>query len=75
MYLSFNMYFIFKVIRPAFSQWKNAGHVKSIAAGEFHALYLTTQGHLYSSGNNDEGQLGRSLEKTDDKYPGTDLIL
>lgn len=44
--------------------------MKAIAAGEFHALYLTSQGHLYSCGNNDVGQLGRHQETDEGKYPG-----
>lgn len=44
--------------------------MKAIAAGEFHTMYLTSSGTLYSCGNNEVGQLGRHTEKTEGKYPG-----
>lgn len=57
------------VIRPTLSKWKDASHIRSIAAGEFHALYLTKQGNLYSCGNNEVGQLGRIDDRSKSNYP------
>ncbi|XP_053604119.1 probable E3 ubiquitin-protein ligase HERC4 isoform X3 [Plodia interpunctella] len=57
------------VIKPTLSKWKESNHVWSVSAGEFHALYLTQGGHLYSCGSNEVGQLGRHTEK-DGKSPG-----
>ncbi|XP_047510210.1 probable E3 ubiquitin-protein ligase HERC4 isoform X1 [Pieris napi] len=59
------------IIKPTISKWKESGHVQSVAAGEFHSLYLTNIGHLYSCGNNDVGQLGRHTKDDDGKYPGS----
>lgn len=41
-----------------------------MAAGEFHTMYLTNTGHLYSCGNNEVGQLGRHTENREGKTPG-----
>ncbi|CAH2071120.1 unnamed protein product, partial [Iphiclides podalirius] len=60
------------VIKPTLSNWKESNHLQLVAAGEFHTLYLTNQGHLYSCGNNDVGQLGRQTESTDGESP--DLV-
>ncbi|CAB3239386.1 unnamed protein product [Arctia plantaginis] len=57
------------VIRPTLSKWKESNHMKAIAAGEFHTMYLTSSGTLYSCGNNEVGQLGRHTEKTEGKHP------
>lgn len=57
------------VIKPTLSTWKESSHIKIIAAGEFHTMYLTINGHLYSCGNNEVGQLGRYTEKTEGKFP------
>ncbi|XP_013200731.1 probable E3 ubiquitin-protein ligase HERC4 [Amyelois transitella] len=57
------------VIKPTLSKWKESTHIWSVTAGEFHALYLTQGGHLYSCGSNEVGQLGRHTEK-DGKSPG-----
>ncbi|XP_041971239.1 probable E3 ubiquitin-protein ligase HERC4 isoform X2 [Aricia agestis] len=57
------------VIKPTLSNWKESQHVQSVAAGEFHTLYLTDVGHLYSCGSNDVGQLGRQTEAVDGKCP------
>ncbi|XP_038223084.1 probable E3 ubiquitin-protein ligase HERC4 isoform X2 [Zerene cesonia] len=57
------------VIKPTFSKWKESSHIQFVAAGEFHTLYLTNVGHLYSCGNNDVGQLGRHTKEEDGKYP------
>ncbi|CAK1546181.1 unnamed protein product [Leptosia nina] len=57
------------VIKPTLSKWKESSHINSVAAGEFHTLYLTNVGHLYSCGNNDVGQLGRHTQEDDGKYP------
>ncbi|CAH0605431.1 unnamed protein product [Chrysodeixis includens] len=57
------------VIRPTLSKWRESNHLKSVAAGEFHSLYLTNSGHLYSCGNNDVGQLGRNTDHKEGKIP------
>lgn len=59
-----------QVIKPTISNWKESSHLQSIAAGEFHSLYLTNVGHLYSCGNNDVGQLGRHTQNNNGKNPG-----
>lgn len=59
-----------QVIKPTLSKWRESNHIQSIAAGEFHTLYLTNNGHLYSCGNNEVGQLGRYTESKDGKNPG-----
>lgn len=59
-----------QVIKPTLSKWKESSHIKHVAAGEFHTLYLTNLGQLYSSGSNEVGQLGRSTENNEDKSPG-----
>lgn len=64
-----------QVIRPTLSKWRESNHVKSVAAGEFHSLYLTNSGHLYSCGNNDVGQLGRHTDHKEGKAPGNNIIL
>ncbi|GBP76331.1 E3 ISG15--protein ligase Herc6, partial [Eumeta japonica] len=46
------------IIKPTLSKWEECNRIRSVAAGEFHVLYLTTQGKLYSCGNNEVGQLG-----------------
>ncbi|XP_048479250.1 probable E3 ubiquitin-protein ligase HERC4 [Plutella xylostella] len=58
------------VIKPTLSKWEESGHIKSVSAGEFHVLYLTSQGRLYSCGNNEVGQLGRSAQNSEGKHPG-----
>ncbi|XP_068631040.1 probable E3 ubiquitin-protein ligase HERC4 isoform X2 [Battus philenor] len=60
------------VIKPTLSKWKESNHLQIIAAGEFHTLYLTNHGHLYSVGSNDVGQLGRQTENVDGETP--DLV-
>ncbi|VVC96743.1 unnamed protein product [Leptidea sinapis] len=57
------------VIKPTLSKWKESSHIQSVAAGQFHTLYLTNVGHLYSCGNNDVGQLGRHAASDDGKTP------
>ncbi|XP_063377365.1 probable E3 ubiquitin-protein ligase HERC4 [Cydia fagiglandana] len=57
------------VLKPTFSKWSESNHVQTVTAGEFHALYLTSNGHLYSCGNNDVGQLGRHTSSLDGSYP------
>jgi alpha-tubulin suppressor-like RCC1 family protein len=37
--------------------------ITEISAGQSHSLFLTSEGHVYSCGNNDKGQLG--LDSTD----------
>ncbi|XP_050667406.1 probable E3 ubiquitin-protein ligase HERC4 isoform X2 [Leptidea sinapis] len=59
------------VIKPTLSKWKESSHIQSVAAGQFHTLYLTNVGHLYSCGNNDVGQLGRHAASDDGKTPGS----
>ncbi|XP_026322032.1 probable E3 ubiquitin-protein ligase HERC4 isoform X2 [Hyposmocoma kahamanoa] len=58
------------IIKPTLSKWKESNHLKTVAAGEFHALYLTQGGLLYTCGNNEVGQLGRGTHKGDSKIPG-----
>ncbi|CAG4993690.1 unnamed protein product [Parnassius apollo] len=60
------------VIKPTLSKWKESNHLQLVAAGEFHTLYLTNHGHLYSCGSNDVGQLGRQTESSDGESP--DLV-
>ncbi|XP_073943044.1 HECT and RLD domain containing E3 ubiquitin ligase 4 isoform X2 [Choristoneura fumiferana] len=57
------------VIRPTLSKWRESSHVRMVTTGEFHALYLTSQGHLFSCGNNDVGQLGRHTSTTEGESP------
>ncbi|CAH0729413.1 unnamed protein product, partial [Brenthis ino] len=57
------------VIKPTLSRWSESGHVHFVAAGEFHTLYLTKLGHLYSCGSNEVGQLGRQTESNEGKTP------
>ncbi|XP_072939555.1 probable E3 ubiquitin-protein ligase HERC4 isoform X2 [Epargyreus clarus] len=57
------------VIKPTLSKWRESNHIKAVAAGEFHTLYLTNVGHLYSCGSNEVGQLGRHTKDTDGKNP------
>lgn len=59
-----------QVIKPTLSKWKESDHIQAVAAGEFHSLYLSNSGHLYSCGNNDVGQLGRQTESDNGKNPG-----
>ncbi|XP_047528623.1 probable E3 ubiquitin-protein ligase HERC4 isoform X1 [Vanessa atalanta] len=63
------------VIRPTLSKWKESKHIKCVAAGDFHTLYLTKFGHLYSRGCNELGQLGRQIENNKDKPPDIEIIL
>lgn len=58
------------VIKPTLSKWKESNHIKHVDAGEFHTLYLTNNGHLYSCGSNEVGQLGRQIVSTDGNSPG-----
>ncbi|XP_023933810.2 probable E3 ubiquitin-protein ligase HERC4 isoform X2 [Bicyclus anynana] len=60
------------VIKPTLSKWSESNHIQCIEAGQFHTLYLTTAGHLYSCGSNEVGQLGRSTAKGDKCQP--DLV-
>ncbi|XP_021187331.1 probable E3 ubiquitin-protein ligase HERC3 isoform X2 [Helicoverpa armigera] len=57
------------VIKPTLSKWRESNHIKSVAAGEFHSMYLTNTGHLYSCGNNEVGQLGRHTDNREGKTP------
>ncbi|CAH0763694.1 unnamed protein product [Diatraea saccharalis] len=58
------------IIKPMLSKWKESNHIRGIAAGEFHTLYLTNQGNLYSCGSNEVGQLGRNTDSKEGKIPG-----
>lgn len=72
-YISDNVHFsIFfeQVIKPTLSKWAESGKIHFVAAGEFHTLYLTKKGHLYSCGSNEVGQLGRQTESNDGQMPG-----
>ncbi|XP_052749366.1 probable E3 ubiquitin-protein ligase HERC4 isoform X2 [Galleria mellonella] len=60
------------VIKPTLSKWSESHHVRCIAAGEFFVLYLTNQGHLYSCGSNEAGQLGRHTDSNEGRMP--DLV-
>ncbi|XP_049870394.1 probable E3 ubiquitin-protein ligase HERC4 [Pectinophora gossypiella] len=57
------------IIKPTLSKWRESSHLKLVAAGEFHTLYLTSQGSLYSCGSNEVGQLGRNSHGKDGKSP------
>ncbi|KAJ8727556.1 hypothetical protein PYW07_001675 [Mythimna separata] len=57
------------VIKPTLSKWRESNHIKAVAAGEFHTMYLTNTGHLYSCGNNEVGQLGRHTDNREGKTP------
>ncbi|KAI5632182.1 regulator of chromosome condensation (RCC1) repeat domain-containing protein [Phthorimaea operculella] len=57
------------IIKPTLSKWREAKNVRLAAAGEFHALYLTKEGGLFSCGNNDVGQLGRHSPNKEAKIP------
>ncbi|XP_050562405.1 probable E3 ubiquitin-protein ligase HERC3 isoform X1 [Spodoptera frugiperda] len=57
------------VIKPTLSKWRESNHIKAVAAGEFHTMYLTNSGHLYSCGNNEVGQLGRHTDNREGKTP------
>ncbi|KAJ0178719.1 hypothetical protein K1T71_005494 [Dendrolimus kikuchii] len=58
------------IIKPTLSKWKESNHVKYVDAGEFYSLFLTNNGHLYSCGSNEVGQLGRHTATTEGKIPG-----
>lgn len=62
------------MIKPTLTKWKESNHLKSVAAGEFHSLYLSNAGHVYSCGSNDVGQLGRQTENQEGKSPGTHVL-
>ncbi|KAM3967385.1 HECT and RLD domain containing E3 ubiquitin ligase 4 [Aphomia sociella] len=57
------------VIKPTLSKWRESQHIKCVAAGEFFVLYLTNQGHLYSCGSNEVGQLGRLTYYNEGRTP------
>ncbi|CAH2254500.1 jg25682 [Pararge aegeria aegeria] len=57
------------VIKPTLSKWPESYHIQCVEAGEFHTLYLTNMGHLYSCGSNEVGQLGRHTEYNGGKSP------
>ncbi|KAL0832902.1 hypothetical protein ABMA28_001047 [Loxostege sticticalis] len=59
------------VIKPTLSKWKESNHIRLVAAGEFHTLYLTNHGHLFSCGSNEVGQLGRHTESREGKHPAS----
>lgn len=61
---------LFQVIKPTLSKWSESNHVRIVTTGEFHVLYLTSQGHLFSCGSNDVGQLGRHTNTTEGESPG-----
>ena len=45
--------------------------VMMAAAGGMHNVFLTTSGHVYTFGCNDEGALGRSLAEEEESFlPG-----
>lgn len=44
---------------PTSSKWELAKNIVSIAAGDSHSLYLTSEGNIYTCGSNEAGQLGR----------------
>ncbi|CAG9559714.1 unnamed protein product [Danaus chrysippus] len=57
------------VIKPTLSKWKESNHIQQISAGEFHTLYLSNNGHLYTCGSNEVGQLGRQTNSADGTSP------
>ncbi|KAL4716608.1 hypothetical protein ACJJTC_008243, partial [Scirpophaga incertulas] len=59
------------IVKPTLSLWNESPHIRVVAAGEFHTLYLTEQGHLYSCGSNEVGQLGRHTDGKEGKVPGS----
>ncbi|XP_034829545.1 probable E3 ubiquitin-protein ligase HERC4 isoform X1 [Maniola hyperantus] len=57
------------VIKPTLSKWRESSHIQCVEAGEFHTLYLTNMGHLYSCGSNEVGQLGRHTDSIRGQFP------
>lgn len=51
--------------------------VKDVAVGESHAIALTTDGHVYAIGHNDDGQLGlgKDTQSSLDSWTKVDLHL
>lgn len=42
---------------------RNTIHLKQASCGSMHSLFLTSDGKVYSCGNNDHGQLGHDLSR------------
>ncbi|CAH2991766.1 unnamed protein product [Chilo suppressalis] len=57
------------IIKPTLSKWKESDNIRGVATGEFHALYLTNHGNLYSCGSNEVGQLGRHTDSKEGRTP------
>ena len=49
--------------------------VVSVAAGGVHSLCLTSDGDIFSFGNNDDGALGRPTEEDDENFTPGILII
>ena len=49
-----------------------ASNVVAIAAGQYHSLFLKSDGSLWAMGQNTEGQLGDGFTDYGGGYPGTD---
>ncbi|XP_045467862.1 probable E3 ubiquitin-protein ligase HERC4 isoform X2 [Harmonia axyridis] len=48
---------------PEKLDWCHAGTIKNTALGDYHTLLLTTDGKVYSCGDNDYGQLGHEFPR------------
>ena len=49
-----------------------ASNVVAIAAGQYHSLFLKSDGSLWAMGQNTAGQLGDGFTDYGEEYPGTD---
>lgn len=47
-----------QIFTPKELNWSIVNKVANVACGENHTLVVTTDGEVYSCGNNDNGQLG-----------------
>ncbi|XP_076042940.1 HECT and RLD domain containing E3 ubiquitin ligase 4 isoform X2 [Oratosquilla oratoria] len=49
-----------QVILPRFNNFQDTWNICEVAAGLTHTLFLNEEGHVYSCGSNEHGQLGRT---------------
>ncbi|XP_077295148.1 HECT and RLD domain containing E3 ubiquitin ligase 4 isoform X2 [Arctopsyche grandis] len=52
-----------QIFTPVASTWVQANKVSNAACGENHTLFLTSDGKIFSCGNNDYSQLGHNLPR------------